>query len=54
MYNKSLLKETRKVCRQLNYQFIGYTVNGQDETEKKSEENKFITIESMHDVTKLS
>ena len=27
MYNSSLLKETRKKCGQLNYQFTGYTVN---------------------------
>ena len=28
MYNRSLVKETRKKCRQLNYQCTGYRVNG--------------------------
>ena len=43
--------ETRKVCRQMNYQFTGYTVNGQGQ--KKSEKDDIIIIESMHDVSDL-
>ena len=53
MYNMSLLNKKRKKCRQLNYQFIGYTANRQVRT-SKSEEDEFIIIESMHDVSNLS
>ena len=34
IYNRSLLKETRKVYRQFNYQFTGYTCNRQVRTKK--------------------
>ena len=46
----SLLKETRKKCRQLNYQFTGYTINEQVR-ERKSEEEEFIILESMHNLS---
>ena len=36
----------------MNYQFTGYTVNGQVRA-RKSEEDEFIVIESMHDVSNL-
>ena len=48
MYSRSLLKETRKKC-----QFTGYTVNGKVRA-RKSEEDEFIIIERMHDVSNLS
>ena len=34
IYNRSFLKETRKVYRQFNYQFSGYTFNRQVKTKK--------------------
>ena len=49
MYNRLLLKETRKK----NYHFTGYTVKGQVRA-RKAEEDEFIIIESMHDVSNLS
>ena len=49
MYNRSLLKETRMVCRQLNYQFTGKV------RARKSEEDEFIIIDVYHhDVRNLS
>ena len=53
MHNRSLLKETRKKCRQLNYQFPRYTVSGQVRV-RKSEEHEFIIIESIDNVSNLS
>ena len=53
MYNRSLLKETRKKCRQQNYQFTGYIVNGKAKA-RKSEGDEYIIIETMHDISNLS
>ena len=53
MYDRSLVKETRKKCRQLNYQFTGYRVNGQVRA-RKSEWDEYTIKESMHDVSNLS
>ena len=50
MYSRLLLKETRKKCRQLNYQFTGYKVEGQVRA-TKSEETELIFIENMYHIS---
>ena len=53
MYNRSLQKETRKKPGKLNSQLTAYTSNRQVRA-RKSEEDEFIMIESMQDVSNLS